>query len=429
MIRVILIALFIILSVAEASDISQLLCSGENHAIPEMKLKMNQLQAELFHAFDADNFTSITELKRDIEFLEEQLRVALLSATSYLDLKSLPSKSFDVWKVEQFINEHTTTIDLALNCLYIIIQFFGEKGVSTIAFQSIIDRTKLHTNAYAQYFAYTKKGHVHRIRNIIDPYSHSGLHNKVYEILVYPDFNMDPQFSSKCHGIGALHRKWLEYYLTSPRKLIPRVMTTYTNNMHPTDYLNDILLLHNALNVEGVTALSFILSGKTQYASPTALTLYHILLYKLAYLTGFKVFISEQYPLIVRLWESIAPDTYTQSYTHTTATTTTTIPTHNTTMLSTSEGLAMHLKSILNKYSSSSIFNGTSALNHLYTILPYENTKHMYTSNHTTNTSGGDAQWLGEKNGCSHATTGLRWLYIMYVLLIMSSMMCIMFII
>ena len=391
MIRVILIALFIILSVAEASNISQPVCSKENHAIPEMKLKMNQLQAELFHAFDADNFTSITELKRDIEFLEEQLRVALLSATSYLDLKSLPSKSFDVWKnkVEQFINEHTTTIDLALNCLYTIIQFFGEKGVSTIAFESIADRSKLHAHAYTQYFAYTKKGHVHRISNKIDPYSHSALHNKVYELLVYPDFSMDPQFSSKCHGIGALHRKWLEFYLTSPRKLIPRVMTTYTNNIHPTDYLNDILLLHNALNEEGVTALSFILSGvnNTQNASPTALMLYHILLYKLAYLTGFKVSISKQYPLIVSLWDSAAPDIYTQSYTHTTTTTTTTtttIPTHNTTTIpSMSECLAMYLKSMLNKYSSSSIFNDTSMGDEMYTILPYENTKHMYTN--TTN--------------------------------------------
>ena len=280
LIRVILIALFIILSVAEASNISQPVCSKENHAIPEMKLKMNQLQTELFHAFDADNYTSITELKRDIQFLEEQLRVSLLSTISNLDLKSLPSKSFDVRKnkVEQFINEHTTTIDLALNCLYTIIQFFGEKGVSTIAFQSITDRSKLHTNAYTQYFAYTKN--VHRISNYIDPYSNTALHNKIYEILVYPDFNMDPQFSSNCHGFGALHRKWLEFYLTSPRKLIPRVMATYTNNIHPTDYLNDILLLHNALNEEGVTALSFILTGvdNTQNASPTALMLYHILL-------------------------------------------------------------------------------------------------------------------------------------------------------
>ena len=200
---------------------------------------------------------------------------------------------------------------------------------------------------------------------------------------------MDPQFSSKCHGIGALHRKWLEFYLTSPRKLIPRVMTTYTNNIHPTDYLNDILLLHNALNEEGVTALSFILSGvnNTQNASPTALMLYHILLYKLAYLTGFKVSISKQYPLIVSLWDSVAPDIYTQSYTHTTTTTTTTtttIPTHNTTTIpSMSECLAMYLKSMLNKYSSSSIFNDTSMGDEMYTILPYENTKHMYTN--TTN--------------------------------------------
>ena len=135
--------------------------------------------------------------------------------------------------------------------------------------------------------------------------------------------------------------------------------------------------------------------------------------------------------MIVSLWESGIADIVDKEYTHAQPYSySMSMPEYNTTAIpSISEGLAIHLKSMLNKHSSSSIFNGTSALNHLYTIQPYNYSIHMYTSNHTTNTSGGDDQWLGEKNGFGHATIGsVVWLYVMYVLLIMCSMIGIMLI-
>ena len=148
----------------------------------------------------------------------------------------------------------------SVDCIYKILNYFGNKGIRTIAFRPVNDRNTLHNKAYEQYYTnpYIQPVNNHGaprqriIQTINDLPSNQVPNNIVYEVEIYIDSSLEPRFHTKTVGIGPLFKQWLEYFYTN-RPTDTNVLYTYytdDNAEHVNEYLDELLHLQDILDID-----------------------------------------------------------------------------------------------------------------------------------------------------------------------------------
>ena len=282
-----------------------------------IKRKIKSLQSEISDAVTKQNFTYAAQLKLELDILEEQFKKSLNNNFSMREPVDLFLRSFDLWnnKVIKFTEKRSKMFESSVDCIYSILNYFGNKGIRTIAFRPVSDRNTLHNKAYEQYYTnpYIQPVNNHGaprhriIQTINDLPSNQVPTNIVNELEIYIDSSLDPRFHTKTIGIGPLYKQWLEYFYTN-RPADTNVLYTYyteDNTEHVNEYIEELLHLQDILDIDSIHYISRILYT---FTSPLPSPSLHILLYKLANLTGFQISQSKEWPLIVTIWDSTLID-------------------------------------------------------------------------------------------------------------------------